>query len=106
MLLGRDDLMPSALHSLLSCTVIFKGGCGELCHLVSNIKGNGYLALYQIFRMVHLVLGQTTYQPAQPLHTKTHSFSENVTNYLDYFQLKECSGRIYPLNERIVLIIS
>jgi hypothetical protein len=98
--------MSTVLHSLLSCTGIFKGDCEER-HLISNSKGNGYLTLYQIVHMTHPVLGQTTAQPVHPLHTtKTQPFSEHVAHYLDYFQSEECSGCLYSLNERIVLIIS
>jgi hypothetical protein len=66
----RYDLMSAAIHSLLSSTGIFKGECEKFGHMVSNSEGNGYLALYQIVRLVHPVLGQTSTQPPQPNRRK------------------------------------
>jgi hypothetical protein len=85
-ILDRQDLISAALITLLFSTSIFTGECADFCHLISNSTINGYLALYHIVRMTHPVLGQTTSQPAQPLQSKTQSFSENVANYTDYFQ--------------------
>jgi hypothetical protein len=47
-ILDREELMYAAMHSLLSCTGVFKGNCEEFCHLILNRKDNGYLDLYQI----------------------------------------------------------
>jgi hypothetical protein len=60
------DLMSAAIHSLLLSNGIFKGECEEFGHIVSNSEGNEYLALYQIFRLVHPILGQTSAHPPQP----------------------------------------
>lgn len=105
-ILDRQDIMSAALHSLLSSKGIFKGDCEDFTHLVSQSKGNGYLALYQIVRMVHPVLGQVTTQPSQPSQKKTQSFSEHVSNYVDYFQSESCSGRKYSPYEQVALILS
>jgi hypothetical protein len=48
-IIDREALMSVALHSLLSSKGIFSGKCADFVHLVSNIKGDGYLALYQFF---------------------------------------------------------
>jgi hypothetical protein len=72
--------------------------------MASNSEGKGYLALYQIVRLVHPVLGQTTAQPAQPQQKKAQPFAEHIVNYLDYFQLELCSSRTYSTNERVILI--
>jgi hypothetical protein len=98
--------MSAAIHSLLSSTGIFKGECKEFLHMVSNSEGNGYLALYQIVRLVHPVLGQTTAQPPQPHQKKAQPFAEHIANYLDYFQSELCSGRTYSTNEHVILILS
>jgi hypothetical protein len=88
----RCNLMSAAIHSLLSSTGIFKGECEEFGHMVSNSEGNGYLTLYQIVRLVHPVLGQTSAQPPQPQQKKVQPFYEHIANYLDYFQSELCSG--------------
>jgi hypothetical protein len=82
------------------------GDCSEFAHLTTNSQGNGYLALYQIVRLVHPILGQTTTQPQQPQQKRHQHFSEHVSHYLDYFQTEACSGRFYSLNERVILIVS
>jgi hypothetical protein len=102
----RQDLMSAALHSLLSSVGLFKADCEDFSHLVSNSNRNGYEALYQIVRLVHPVLGQTTAQPAQPMQKKTQSFAEHVVNYIDYFQSELCSGRHYSPNEQLIFIVS
>jgi hypothetical protein len=102
-ILDQQDLTSAALRSLLSSTGMFKGDFDEFSHPISNIKGNGYLALCQILRMAHPVLGKTT---AQPPHSKNQPFSKHAENYLDYFQSEACSGQVYSLNERVILIIS
>jgi hypothetical protein len=82
-ILDQKELMSAALITLLSSKYISKGGCADFHHLISNNTINGYLALYNIVCMAHLVLGQTTAQPAQALQTKTHPFSEDVANYIE-----------------------
>jgi hypothetical protein len=82
---------------------MFSGECTEFSHLITNRQGNGYLALYQIVRLVHPLLGQTTTQPQQK---RSQPFSEHVSNYLNYIQREACSGRLYSLKERVMLIIS
>jgi hypothetical protein len=105
-ILNQKNLMSAALHSLLSSKDIFKAECGYVFHLASNSIGNGYLTLYHIVQMVHPILGQATTQPSQPSQKKTYSFSEHVSNSIDYFQSEACSGHIYSLNEQVVLILS
>jgi hypothetical protein len=99
-----QDLMSAALHSLLLSTGFFKADCEDFSHLLSNSNDNGYEALYQIVRLVHTVLGQTTAQPAQPRQKKTQSFAEHVENYIDYFQSELCYGCHYSPNEQLILI--
>jgi hypothetical protein len=96
------DLIPAAIHSLLSSTGIFKGECEEFGHMVSNSKGNGYLALYQIVHLVHPVLGQTSDQTPQPQQKKTQPFAERIANYLEYSQSELYSVRTYSTNERVI----
>jgi hypothetical protein len=74
--------------------------------MVSNSERIGYLAFYQIVRLVHPVLDQTTTHPPQPQQKKAQSFTEHIANYLDYFQSELCSGRKYSTNERVILILS
>jgi hypothetical protein len=105
-ILDRQDIMYAALHILLSSKGIVKGNCEYFSHLVSQSKGNGYLALYQIVRMVHPVLCQFTPNYSQPSQKKTQSFSEHVSNYDDYFQSESCWGRKYYPYEQVALILS
>jgi hypothetical protein len=56
--------------------------------------------------MVHPLLGQVTTQPSQPSQKKTQSFSEHVSNYVDYFQSESCLGRKYSPYEQVALSIS
>jgi hypothetical protein len=98
--------MPAAIHSLLSSTGIFKGECEEFGHMVSNSEGNGYLALYQIVRLVHPVLGKISAQPPKPQQKKAQPFAEHIANYLDYFQSELCSGGTYLTNERVIIVLS
>jgi hypothetical protein len=100
-----EDSMSAALHGLLSAHEMFLGDCKELTHMITNSGGNGYLALYQIARLAHPLLGQVTAQKEQPQHQKSQSFAEHISYYLDYFQSEACSGRHYPLNERVLLIL-
>jgi hypothetical protein len=102
----RCDLMPAVIHSLLSSTGIFKGEFEEFGQMVSNSEGNGYLALYQIIRLFHPVVGQTATQPPQPQQKKAQPFAEHIINYLEYFQSELCSSRTYSTNERVILILS
>jgi hypothetical protein len=104
--LERQDDMSAAIASILSSPGIFKCECEDFNHLVTNDQGNGYSALFQIVRLVHPVLGQTTAQPAQPMQKKGQPFAAHIANYLDYFQSVLCYGRVYSPNERIILIIS
>jgi hypothetical protein len=104
--LDQHNLMSAALHSLLSSAGLFKAECDNFSHIVSNSNGNGYQALYQIVRIFHPVLGQSTAQPAHSLQKKTKSFDEHVANYIDYFQSELCSGLHYSSSEQIILIIS
>jgi hypothetical protein len=104
--LERQDDMSAAITSILSSPGIFKGECEDFNHLVTNSQGNGYSAMFQIFRLVHPVLGQTTAQPAQLMQKKGQPFAAHIVNYLDYFQSELCSGHVYSPNERILLIIS
>jgi hypothetical protein len=105
-ILDRKDLMYSAIHCLLSVPAMFTGECSQFAHLISNSQGNGYLALYQVVRLVHPLFGQTTTQPQQPQQNRHQHFSEHISNYLDYFQTEACSGRHYSLNKRVLLTIS
>jgi hypothetical protein len=73
--------------------------------MISNTEGDGYLALYQLVRLVHPSLDQATAQPQQPIHKPTQDFAEHIANYRYYFQSEECSGRFYSLNEKIISII-
>jgi hypothetical protein len=84
-ILDCEELMFAAMYSLLSCTGVFKGDCGEFCHLISNHKDNGYLALYHIVCVAHRILGQTMTYPVQPFHKKIQAFSENVAQGSRYF---------------------
>jgi hypothetical protein len=102
--MDREDSMSAALHGLLSAHEIIIGDCKELTHMITNSGGNGYLALYQIARLAHPLLGQVTAQKEQPQHRKSQSFAEHISYYLDYFQSEACSGRHYILNERVLLI--
>jgi hypothetical protein len=104
--MDRQGLMSAALHALLSSQDIFKGDCTAFDHMISNTEGDGYLALYQLVRLVHPSLGQATAQPQQPIHKPTQDFAEHIANYRDYFQSEECSGRFYSLNEKIFSIIT
>jgi hypothetical protein len=56
-ILDREDLMSAAINCLLSSPSMFTGECSEFTHLVTNSQGNGYLALCQIIRLVHPLLG-------------------------------------------------
>jgi hypothetical protein len=58
--MDRKELMVAVLHGLLSATGMFHGDCKEYTHLISHSQGNGYLALYQIVRITHPLLGQVT----------------------------------------------
>jgi hypothetical protein len=104
--LERQDYMSAAITSILSSPGIFKGECEDFNHLVTNSQGNRYSALFQIVRLGHPVLGQTTAQPAQPMQKEGQPFAAHIVNYLDHFQSELCSGRVYSPNERILLIIS
>jgi hypothetical protein len=105
-MMDRKDLMLSALHGLLSATDMFHGDCKEYTHLISNSQGNRYLALYQITRLAHPLLGQVTAQNEQPQHCKSQPFSEHISHYIDYFQSEARSGCQYPLKKQVILIIS
>jgi hypothetical protein len=87
-ILDRKDLMYAALRSLLSIKGIFKAECEDFCHLVSNGKVNGYLALYQIVCMVHPVLDQAATQLSQPSQKKTQSLSEHIRTTSTVFSPK------------------
>jgi hypothetical protein len=39
------------------------------------------------------------------LSNQSLSLTEHVSNYIDYFQSKACSGRNYALNEQVILIL-
>jgi hypothetical protein len=81
--LDCQDVMSAAIHGVLSSTSLFKGECEDFSYLVSNSGGNGYLALYQIVRLVHPVIGYNTAQPAQPQQKRNQPFAEHIANYLD-----------------------
>jgi hypothetical protein len=98
-IMDRKEHMSDALHGLLSATDMFLGDCKEYTHLISNSQSNGYLALFQIVRLTHPILGQVAAQKEQPQQRKRQPFSEHVSHYLDYFQSEACSGSYYPLNE-------
>jgi hypothetical protein len=85
---------------------MFLGECKEFLNLIANSQGNGYLALYQIPHLAHPLLGQVTVHKEQPQHHKSQSFSEHISHYINYFQSETCPCRHYPLNERVILIIS
>jgi hypothetical protein len=105
MVYDRCDIMSAAIHSLLSITGIFKGEYEEFGHMVSNSEGNGYLALYQIVRLVHPVIGQTSAHTPQPQQKKAQPFVEHIVNYLDYFQSELCSGHTYSTNGSVIMIL-
>jgi hypothetical protein len=65
-IMDKKEIMYAAIHTLLWSKGFFKDDCEDFGHLVSQSRGDGYFALYQIVRMVHLVLGQATTQPSQP----------------------------------------
>jgi hypothetical protein len=102
----RKELMLAALRGLLSATDMFHDECKEYTHLISDNQGNRYLVLYQIVRLTHPLLGQVTAQKEQPQPRKSRPFSEHISQYIDYFQSEACSGHHYPLNERVILILS
>jgi hypothetical protein len=104
--LDRKDLMSEALHCLLSSQGMFSGDCAEFSNLISTSFRDGYLALYQIVRLVHPLLGQFTAKPAQPQQKRNQPFSEHILLYIDCFQSETCPSRLYSLNERIILILS
>jgi hypothetical protein len=84
---------------------MFHGDCKEYTHLISNSQENGYLALYQIVHLTHPLLGQITDQKEQAQHQNSQHFSEHISHYIYYIQSEACSGRHYPLNERVILIL-
>jgi hypothetical protein len=104
-IINHEALVSVVLHSLLSCKGLFSGECADFVHLVSNSKGNGYLALCQIVCMLHPILGQTATQPSQPQQSKSQPFAEHVSNYIDYFQSEACLGHTYALHEQVILIL-
>jgi hypothetical protein len=74
--------------------------------LVSCTDGDGYLALFQLVRMVHPALGQATAQREQPSQLRSQSFEAHISRFMDYYQSEECSGRFYSENEKVISIIS
>jgi hypothetical protein len=63
--LDREGIMSVALYALLYSNDIFKGECTAFARMTYNTDGDGYLALFQLERMVHPALGQATAQPQQ-----------------------------------------
>jgi hypothetical protein len=104
--MGRVGLISAALHALLSREAIFKGPCTALAHLVSCTDGDGYLALFQLVRMVHPALGQATAQREHPSQLRSQPFAAHISRFIDYYQSEECSGRFYSDNEKVISIIS
>jgi hypothetical protein len=84
-IMAKKELMSTALHGLLSATDMFLGDCKEYTHLISNSQINGYLALFQIRRLAHPLMGQVTGQKEQPQQRKSQPFSEHISHDLDYF---------------------
>jgi hypothetical protein len=64
------------------------------------------MALHQIMRLAHPLLGQVTTQKEHPQQCKIQPFSEHISHCIDYFQCEACYGHHYPLNEWVILIIS
>jgi hypothetical protein len=79
-IIDRENLMSTALHSLLSSNGRFSGEFTDFIHFLSNSKGNGYLALYQMVCLFHPLMGQNTTQPSQPQQCKSQPSSEHVSN--------------------------
>jgi hypothetical protein len=104
--MDQKEHMPAALHVFLSATDISHGDCKEYTHVISNSQRNGYLALCQIMRLAHPLMGQVTAQKEKLQYRKSKPFSEHLSHYIDYFQSEACSGLHYWLNKRVVLVIS
>jgi hypothetical protein len=104
--LDRQDIMSAAITCLLSSPSMFAGECSEFANRIINSYGNGYMALYQIIRLVHPLLGKSTSQPVQPQQKRTQWFSDHIVAYQNYFQTEASSGCHYSTNDRILLIIS
>jgi hypothetical protein len=104
--MDRVGVMSAALHALLSRNDIFKGACTAFAHTVSCTDGDGYLALFQLVRMVHPALVQATAQQEQPSQSRSQPFAAHICRFIDYYQSEECSGRFYTDNEKVISIIS